>query len=151
MMMGFAEPHRSWRRRRGLSPLQLSGLADVSARHLNWPESDKPASGRAKVLELADALTAERLRHWLATRTSLFSGRPARGIVKRLMRELGQARAVAPALPFALAALAPRRAAAEGRHLSDFSPLWAGQNTRGCRAIGAAELTRQLATASERA
>jgi nitronate monooxygenase len=77
--------------------------------------------------------------------TNLFTGRPARGIVNRLMRELGAMRDDLPAFPLAAPALAPLRAAAEARGSGDFSPLWAGQNTRGCKAIGAAELTRELA------
>lgn len=77
--------------------------------------------------------------------TNLFSGRPARGIVNRLMRELGPLNPAAPAFPLATVALAPLRAAAEAVGSTDFSPLWAGQNVTGCRAIPAAELTRQLA------
>lgn len=76
--------------------------------------------------------------------TTVFSGRPARGIVNRLMRELGPISMLAPAFPLASAAVAPLRAAAEQCGSGDFSPLWAGQNTSGCKAIPAAELTRQL-------
>jgi len=77
--------------------------------------------------------------------TNLFTGRPARGIVNRLMRELGPLSPAAPEFPLASAALAPLRAAAERRSSADFSPLWAGQNTAGCAEIPAAELTRALA------
>ncbi|MGH8740102.1 MAG: nitronate monooxygenase, partial [Burkholderiales bacterium] len=76
--------------------------------------------------------------------TNLFSGKAARGIVNRLMRELGPMSSAAPAFPLATAALAPLRAAAESRGSGDFSPLWAGQNASGCRRIPAAELTRLL-------
>jgi len=76
--------------------------------------------------------------------TNVFSGRPARGIVNRVMRELGPICADAPAFPLATAAIAPLRSAAEARGIADFSPLWAGQNTTGCQAIPAAELTRWL-------
>jgi nitronate monooxygenase len=62
------------------------------------------------------------------------------------MRELGPLNPVAPAFPLATAALAPLRASAERRGLADFSPLWAGQNVTGCKPIGAAELTRELAS-----
>jgi nitronate monooxygenase len=58
--------------------------------------------------------------------TNLFSGRPARGMVNRLMRELGPLSAVAPDFPLASAAIAPLRSAAESRGSGDFSPLWAG-------------------------
>ena len=77
--------------------------------------------------------------------TNLFSGRPARGIVNRLMRELGPMSDLAPEFPLATAAISPLRAAAEARGSGDFSPLWSGQNASGCRAIPAADLTRELA------
>ena len=72
--------------------------------------------------------------------TNLFSGRPARGIVNRLMRELGPLSALPPDFPHASGALAPLRAAAEKVGESGFSPLWAGQNVSGCRSLAAAEL-----------
>jgi nitronate monooxygenase len=76
--------------------------------------------------------------------TNLYSGRPARGIVNRLMRELGPMSAAAPAFPLATAAVAPLRAQAEARGNGDFSPLWAGQDASGCREVPAAQLTREL-------
>ena len=77
--------------------------------------------------------------------TNLFSGRPARGIVNRLMRELGPISTLPPAFPSAVNAIAPLRAAAEQAGRGDFSPLWAGQDVSGCRAIPAAQLVRALA------
>jgi nitronate monooxygenase len=76
--------------------------------------------------------------------TNLFSGRPARGIVNRLMMELGPINAAAPAFPLAAGALVPLRKKAESVGLGDFSPLWAGQNISGCKEISAAALTRDL-------
>ena len=78
--------------------------------------------------------------------TNLFTGRPARGIVNRVMKELGPISSAAPAFPLATAAVAPLRAKAESQGSGDFSPLWSGQNATGCKEIPAAELTRQLAT-----
>ena len=72
--------------------------------------------------------------------TNLFSGRPARGIVNRLMQELGPLSTLVPEFPHASGALAPLRAAAEKAGDSGFSPLWAGQNISGCRSMAAAEL-----------
>ncbi|WP_287879250.1 nitronate monooxygenase [Aquitalea sp.] len=89
------------------------------------------------------ALAGSRAAH--TALTTLYSGRPARGIVNRLMRELGPRHPAAPAFPLASAALAPLRAAAEAQGRDDFSPLWCGQNASGCHAIPAAQLTRQLA------
>jgi nitronate monooxygenase len=78
--------------------------------------------------------------------TNLFTGRPARGIVNRLMSELGPMSALPPDFPLAAAALAPLRAAAEATGSGDFSPLWSG--SAGAReGLGAAELTRALAGA----
>jgi nitronate monooxygenase len=76
--------------------------------------------------------------------TNLFSGRPARGIVNRIMRELGSISNKAPAFPLATGALAPLRAKAESLGSGDFSPLWSGQNASGCREISAGEMTKSL-------
>ena len=76
--------------------------------------------------------------------TTLFSGRPARGIVNRLMRELGPLNAAAPAFPLATAAIAPLRAAGEAAGSSDFTPLWSDQNASGCRDLPAADITREF-------
>lgn len=77
--------------------------------------------------------------------TTLFSGRPARGIVNRVMRELGPLAAPTPEFPLATTAIAPLRAKAESLGRGDFSPLWSGQNASGCKSIGAAALTLELA------
>ena len=77
--------------------------------------------------------------------TTLFSGRPARGIVNRLIRELGARPAAVPAFPLAGNAIGSLRAAAEPQGIDDFSPLWAGQNVSGCQPIPAARLTEALA------
>jgi nitronate monooxygenase len=76
--------------------------------------------------------------------TNVFTGRPARGIVNRLMKELGPINNLAPEFPLATAAIAPLRAKAEAQGKGDFSPLWSGQNATGCKEISAAELTREL-------
>jgi nitronate monooxygenase len=89
------------------------------------------------------ALVSEAARH--TALTNLFSGRPARGILNRLMRELGPLSAAPPEFPLATAALAPLRARAEAQGSGDFSPLWSGQNATGCREMPAGELTRELA------
>ena len=89
------------------------------------------------------ALQSEQAR--VTALTNLFTGRPARGIVNRIMREMGPISSLAPAFPLATAAIAPLRAQAESHGLTDFTPLWAGQNTSGCHHQPAAELTRALA------
>ena len=90
-----------------------------------------------------EALKSDAAR--LTAVTNLFTGRPARGIVNRLIRELGPMSDTAPPFPLATSAILPLRAAAERNGRSDFSPLWAGQNISGCKEIPAATLTRSLA------
>lgn len=76
--------------------------------------------------------------------TTLFTGRPARGIRNRVMQEIGALNAAAPAFPTSTAAIAPLRAAAEKQNSSDFSPLWSGQNASGCKALPAAQVLQGL-------
>lgn len=110
--------------------------AQVGTAYLLCPEATTTAVHRA-------ALKSAAARHTALTR--LFTGRPARGIVNRLMRELGPMSDKAPAFPLATAAIAPLRAKAEARGSGDFSPLWSGQDASGCKEVGAAQLTRELA------
>ena len=121
----------------GVAAAMALGAAgvQVGTAYLCCPEAGTSAIHRA-------ALHSEAARH--TALTTLFTGRPARGIVNRVMRELGVLNPDAPAFPLATAAMAPLRAHWEARGSGDFSPLWSGQNARGCRAIPAAELTRQL-------
>ena len=79
--------------------------------------------------------------------TNVFTGRPARSIVNRIIREIGPISADTPAFPRAAAALTPLRKIAESRGSGEFSPLWAGQNTSGCKEVAAGVLTRELAEA----
>lgn len=108
----------------------------IGTAYLLCPEATTSAVHRA-------ALRSAAARH--TALTNLFSGRPARGIMNRVMRDLGPISTVPPAFPSATSAIAPLRAAAERRGSGDFSPLWAGQNTSGCQEIPAADLTRALA------
>ncbi|HWL71945.1 MAG TPA: nitronate monooxygenase [Geminicoccus sp.] len=77
--------------------------------------------------------------------TNVFTGRPARGIVNRIVREAGPMSDLAPAFPMAAGALAPLRASAEAAGSGDFTPLWSGQAAALGREMPAGELTRQLA------
>ncbi len=76
--------------------------------------------------------------------TNLFSGRPARGIVNRIMRELGPINGKVPVFPLASSAIGPLRATAEASGCGDFTPLWAGQNVSGCREVAAGDLLNAL-------
>jgi nitronate monooxygenase len=81
----------------------------------------------------------------LTALTNLFTGRPARGVVNRLMREIGPMNAAAPAFPLASGAIMPLRAKAEAQGSGDFTGLWAGQHVRRGPDVPAAQLTRELA------
>lgn len=89
------------------------------------------------------ALKGDAARH--TALTNVFTGRPARGIVNRIVREVGPLSPHAPEFPLATSAIAPLRAKAEARGSGDFSPLWSGENSTGCREIPAADLLRALA------
>jgi len=114
------------------------GAAGVQAgtAYLLCPETTVTALHRAALRSPGAAHTAL---------TNVFTGRAARGIVNRVVRELGPISPLAPAFPLAAAAMAKLRAAAEAAGSSDFSPLWSGQNASGCAEVPAAELTRRLA------
>jgi nitronate monooxygenase len=115
--------------------LGASGV-QVGTAYLLCPEATTSAVHRA-------ALKSEAASH--TALTNVFTGRPARGIVNRVMRELGAISGLAPAFPLAAGAIAPLRAKAESLGSGDFSPLWSGQNASGCKEVPAAALTRELA------
>lgn len=77
--------------------------------------------------------------------TNVFTGRPARGLINRLIAEVGPIAENAPAFPLAATAVAPIRSAAEAKGSSDFTSLWAGQAAALGRELPAGELTRKLA------
>ena len=90
-----------------------------------------------------NALKSDAARH--TALTNVFTGRPARGIVNRVMKTIGPINPTAPAFPLATSAIAPLRTKVEAQGSGDFSPLWSGQNATGCREISAGDLTRELA------
>ncbi|QJP17655.1 nitronate monooxygenase [Starkeya sp. ORNL1] len=77
--------------------------------------------------------------------TNILTGRPARAIVNRAIRELGPMAEGVPAFPLAAGALAALRSRAEASGSSDFTPLWSGQGAPLGRALPASELTALLA------
>lgn len=123
---------------RGVAAALALGAAgvQVGTAYLLCPEATTSAVHRA-------ALASPAARH--TTLTNIFTGRPARGIVNRAIRELGPMNPQAPAFPLAALAMAALRARCESQGSGDFSPLWSGQNNSGCRTVPAAELTRELA------
>jgi nitronate monooxygenase len=110
--------------------------AQIGTAYLFTPESLISDLHRAALRAARDDQTAL---------TNVFTGRPARGLINRLMREIGPMSDTAPAFPTAGGALAPLKAKAEVAGSSDFSALWSGQAASLCRDIAAGDLTRQLA------
>jgi nitronate monooxygenase len=79
--------------------------------------------------------------------TNVFTGRPARGIVNRLMLEVGPIASTVPSFPLASSAVGPLRARSEPTGSRDFMNLWSGQAARlARRGVPAGELTRALAS-----
>jgi nitronate monooxygenase len=132
---GIADAH-------GVSAAMALGAAGVQigTAYLLCQEASTSAVHRAALKSPDSRLTAL---------TNVYTGRPARGVVNRLMREIGPISPAAPPFPLATAAVSALRAKAESQANGDFSPLWAGQNASGCREISAALLTRQLAGLSD--
>jgi nitronate monooxygenase len=113
-----------------------AAAVQVGTAYLLCPEATITAVHR-KVLK------SDATRH--TALTNLFTGRPARGIVNKVMRDLGPLSSLPPAFPLATSAIVPLRAKSEAEGSGDFSPLWSGQNATGCKEIPAAQLTRELA------
>jgi nitronate monooxygenase len=119
--------------------LGASGV-QIGSAYLHCPESKISKHHRAALAAVHEDGTAL---------TNLMSGRPARGIVNRLMRDLGPMNAEAPAFPLASGALAPLRAKAEAAGSGDFSPMWSGQAAALGRALPAGALTALLAAQAQ--
>ncbi|WP_026597030.1 nitronate monooxygenase family protein [Methylobacterium sp. 77] len=123
---------------RGVAAALVLGAsaAQIGTAYLFCPEAGTSAVHLAALRAARDEDTAL---------TNVFTGRPARGLLNRAMRELGPVSPEAPAFPTAAVALQPLRQRAEAQGVGDFSPLWSGQAASLARELGAADLTRQLA------
>ena len=123
---------------RGMAAVFALGAAavQIGTAYLFTPESLVSDLHRAALMATDEGQTAL---------TNVFSGRPARGIMNRIMRDVGPMSDMAPAFPTAGGALAPLKAAAEAKDSGDFSSLWSGQAAGLAQVIGAEDLTRQLA------
>jgi nitronate monooxygenase len=126
---------------RGIAAAFALGAAGVQigSAYLRCPESKVIAPARTALAQARDDSTVI---------TNVMTGRPARGVVNRVMREVGPISPDAPAFPHAATGLAPLKAASEKLGKLDFTNLWAGQAVRLGREMPAAELTRALAGAA---
>src|SRR6202035_3978540 len=118
--------------------LGASGV-QIGTAYLRCPESKVIAAARIALARAGDDSTVI---------TNVMTGRPARGVPNRAMRELGPISQEAPAFPHAATGLAPLKAAAEKLGRVDFTNLWAGQAVRLGQEMPAAELTRAMAGAA---
>jgi nitronate monooxygenase len=119
--------------------LGASGV-QIGTAYLFCPESKISTVYRSMLTAARDDSTAL---------TNLLSGRPARALMNRLMREMGPLSTLPPQFPLSAGALAPLRAKAEAQGSGDFSAMWAGQAASLGRALPAAELTRKLAISTQ--
>ena len=126
---------------RGIAAAFALGAAGVQigSAYMHCPEAKISAMHRAALKSAGDAGTAL---------TNLMTGRPARGIFNRLMRELGPM-GEAPEFPLAAGALAPLRVKAEAAGSGEFSPMWSGQAAALGRPMPAGELTKTLAAEAQ--
>ncbi len=113
-----------------------SAAVQLGTAYLLCPEATLSAVHRQALKNLKDNGTAI---------TNVFSGRPARGIVNRLIREVGPMSPLAPPFPLASSAIAPLRKQSEAAGSEDFAQMWSGQAGGLCRELPAGELTRRLA------
>src|SRR5215469_15133770 len=126
---------------RGIAAAFALGAAGVQigSAFLRCPESRVIAPARKMLAQAMDDSTVI---------TNVMTGRPARGVANRVMREVGPICPEAPAFPHSATALGPLKQAAEKLGKVDFTSLWAGQAVRLGREMPAAELTRALAGAA---
>lgn len=113
-----------------------AAAAQIGTAYLLCPEAKTTATHRAALKTAKDNASVL---------TNVFTGRPARGIVNRIIREVGPMSEIAPEFPLAATAVAPLRANAEANGSGEFSPLWTGQAGALARELPAGELTTRLA------
>jgi nitronate monooxygenase len=78
--------------------------------------------------------------------TNVFTGRPARAIMKRFVREVGPMSQLVPDFPIATCFSVPLSVASEAKGATDFTPLWSGQSAHLAREVSAKEITHRLAS-----
>jgi len=114
-----------------------AAAVQIGTAYLLCPEAKVSPLYREALKNTTDAQT---------TLTNIFTGRPARAIMNRAIKELGPISENVPDFPLAAAALGPLRSKAEAAGSGNFTPLWSGQASRLARELPAAELTKRLAT-----
>jgi nitronate monooxygenase len=113
-----------------------AAAVQIGTAYMLSPEAKVPAFHRAALRSASDDGTAL---------TNVFTGRLARGILNRLMREVGPIVDDAPPFPLVSGTLAPLRAKSEAQGRGDFTNMWAGQAAALALELPAGEITRKLA------
>jgi nitronate monooxygenase len=111
--------------------------AQLGTAFIPCPESGAPLVHKETLLALREDTSAV---------TEKFSGKPARGIVNRFMREMSYHDAAQLAFPAQNSVTGKLRAAAAKAGNPDFVAMWAGQGLALSRALPAAELIARLET-----
>lgn len=129
---------------RGIAAALMLGAdaVQMGTAFLTCEEAGPPASYKKAILEAGETDTRV---------TRAFSGRPARGIVNRVMREVDAAAAEIPPFPIQNALTRGMRSAAVKADKSEYLSMWAGQGVPLARRGSAAELMARLAREIEAA
>lgn len=122
---------------RGVAAAFMLGASGVQigSAFLRSPESMVPALHKQALAETPDNATKL---------TRLFSGRPARSIRNRLVRELAEHEQDAAPFPAQRAVIAPLAKAAADRGSSDFMQLWSGQAGLRAEAAPSTQIFRRI-------
>jgi len=112
-----------------------ASAVQMGTAYLLCPEARISPLHRAAIKSAKDKITAI---------SNVLTGRPARVLVNRIVREVGPLAADAPSFPLGAVALGPLRTKAESQGSADFSGLYAGEAAALCRELPAGELTLKL-------
>src|SRR5580704_5634955 len=113
-----------------------ASAVQMGTAYLLCPEATISALHRAAIKSAKDKLSAI---------SNVLTGRPARVLVNRIVREVGPLATDVPSFPLGAVALEPLRTKAESQGSADFTGLYAGEAAALCRELPAGELTLKLA------
>ncbi len=113
-----------------------ASAVQMGTAYLLCPEATTSALHRAAIKSASDKLSAI---------SNVLTGRPARVLVNRIVREVGPLATDVPSFPLGFVALEPLRKKAESQGSADFTGLYAGEAAALCRELPAGELTSTLA------
>jgi len=112
-----------------------ASAVQMGTAYLLCPEARISPLHRAAIKSAKDKITAI---------SNVLTGRPARVLVNRIVREVGPLATDVPSFPLGALALEPLRKKAESEGSADFTGLTAGEAAALCRELPAGELTLKL-------